>query len=78
MGARDSGSAAAGAADVLDAGTGTGFVAMIAAALGHRVTAIDLAEPMLAIARAEAEGLARARHVRDWRRGRARLHGGEF
>jgi ubiquinone/menaquinone biosynthesis C-methylase UbiE len=43
-------------ADVLDAGTGTGFVAMIAAALGHRVTAIDLAEPMLAIARAEAEG----------------------
>jgi ubiquinone/menaquinone biosynthesis C-methylase UbiE len=43
-------------ADVLDAGTGTGFVALIAAALGHRVTAIDLAEPMLAIARAEAEG----------------------
>ena len=40
--------------DVLDAGTGTGFVAMIAAALGHRVTAIDLAEPMLAAARAEA------------------------
>jgi SAM-dependent methyltransferase len=43
-------------ADVLDVGTGTGFVAMIAAALGHRVTAIDLAEPMLAIARAEADG----------------------
>ena len=42
-------------ADVLDAGTGTGFVAMIAAALGHRVTAIDLAEPMLAVARAEAD-----------------------
>ena len=41
-------------ADVLDAGTGTGFVAMIAAALGHRVTAIDLAEPMLAVARAQA------------------------
>jgi SAM-dependent methyltransferase len=41
--------------DVLDAGTGTGFVAMIAAALGHRVTAIDLAGPMLAAARAEAK-----------------------
>jgi ubiquinone/menaquinone biosynthesis C-methylase UbiE len=41
-------------ADVLDVGTGTGFVAMIAAGLGHRVTAIDLAEPMLAIARDEA------------------------
>ena len=43
-------------ADVLDIGTGTGFVAMIAAGLGHRVTPIDLAEPMLAVARAEARG----------------------
>jgi ubiquinone/menaquinone biosynthesis C-methylase UbiE len=38
-------------ADVLDVGTGTGFVATIAAGLGHRVTATDLAEPMLAEAR---------------------------
>jgi SAM-dependent methyltransferase len=38
-------------ADVLDLGTGTGFVAAIAAGLGHRVTASDLAEPMLAEAR---------------------------
>ena len=41
--------------DVLDVGTGTGFVALIAASLGHRVTGIDLAEGMLAVARAEAE-----------------------
>lgn len=32
---------------VLDVGTGTGFVARIAAELGHQVTAIDLAEAML-------------------------------
>jgi ubiquinone/menaquinone biosynthesis C-methylase UbiE len=38
-------------ADVLDVGTGTGFVATIAAGLGYRVTATDLAEPMLAEAR---------------------------
>jgi SAM-dependent methyltransferase len=42
-------------ADVLDVGTGTGFVAMIAAQLGHRVSATDLAEPMLASAAAEAD-----------------------
>ena len=41
-------------ADVLDIGTGTGFVAMIAATLGHRVTGIDLSEPMLGEARAES------------------------
>ena len=40
--------------DLLDVGAGTGFVSLIAAALGHRVTAIDLAEPMLEIARGEA------------------------
>jgi len=39
---------------VLDVATGTGFVAMIAAQLGHRVTAIDLSEPMLEVARTEA------------------------
>ena len=42
-------------ADVLDIGTGTGFIALIAAALGHRITAIDLAAPMLVEARREAE-----------------------
>lgn len=41
-------------ADVLDIGTGTGFMALIAAALGHRVTGIDLSEQMLAEARGEA------------------------
>jgi SAM-dependent methyltransferase len=41
-------------ADVLDLATGTGFLATLAAGLGHRVTGIDLAEPMLAEARANA------------------------
>lgn len=36
--------------DVLDVGTGTGFLAFIVASLGHRVTGIDLAEGMLAVA----------------------------
>lgn len=46
-------------ADVLDVGTGTGFVALIAAGLGHRVTGIDLATGMLEVARrhASARGL---------------------
>jgi ubiquinone/menaquinone biosynthesis C-methylase UbiE len=46
-------------ADVLDVATGTGFLALIAAARGHRVTGIDLADPMLSVARrtAEARGL---------------------
>jgi len=37
-------------ADVLDLATGTGFVAVILAALGHRVTAVDLSADMLRIA----------------------------
>jgi ubiquinone/menaquinone biosynthesis C-methylase UbiE len=41
--------------DILDVGTGTGFLAFIAASLGHRVTGIDLAEGMLAVARVEAD-----------------------
>jgi ubiquinone/menaquinone biosynthesis C-methylase UbiE len=41
--------------DVLDVGTGTGFVARTAATLGHRVTGIDLSEQMLGIAREHAE-----------------------
>jgi ubiquinone/menaquinone biosynthesis C-methylase UbiE len=38
-------------ARVLDVATGTGFAALIAAAGGHHVTGIDLAEPMLEVAR---------------------------
>jgi ubiquinone/menaquinone biosynthesis C-methylase UbiE len=44
-------------AEVLDIATGTGFLATIAAGLGHRVTGIDLAESMLAEARANATSL---------------------
>jgi SAM-dependent methyltransferase len=33
--------------DILDVATGTGYVALAAASLGHRVTAIDLSPPML-------------------------------
>lgn len=39
-------------ADVLDVGTGTGYVAGIIAELGHRVTGIDLAPEMLQVAAA--------------------------
>jgi SAM-dependent methyltransferase len=45
-------------ADVLDVGTGTGFLAVVMAGLGHRVTGIDLATDMLAVAREKAVGLA--------------------
>lgn len=47
-------------ADVLDLGTGTGFSALIGAALGHRVIGIDLAVGMLDVAREQAaeHGLA--------------------
>lgn len=34
-------------ADVLDCGAGTGFLSLMAARLGHRVTAVDLSEKML-------------------------------
>jgi SAM-dependent methyltransferase len=45
--------------DVLDVATGTGYVALAAAALGHRVTAVDLAPAMLneLSANAAARGL---------------------
>ncbi len=53
--------------DVLDVATGTGFVAVIAAAIGHRVTAIDASSAMLeqARARAQGEGVAVALHAGD-------------
>jgi SAM-dependent methyltransferase len=43
---------------ILDVGTGTGFVARIAAELGHQVTAIDLSEGMLDASSARTCGLA--------------------
>lgn len=46
------------AADVLDLGTGSGHVAMLLAEMGHRVTATDLSEEMLAQARRHAQRLA--------------------
>lgn len=45
-------------ADILDVGTGSGNVALLLAASGHRVTAVDLADGMLAEARRKAAGLA--------------------
>ena len=47
---------AAGALDILDAGTGTGYFAILLAKAGHRVTGIDLTPAMLA----EAEETARS------------------
>lgn len=41
--------------DVLDVGCGTGFLALLVAALGHRVVGVDAAEAMLAEAKAKAE-----------------------
>jgi ubiquinone/menaquinone biosynthesis C-methylase UbiE len=43
-------------ADVLDIGTGTGFVALIASQLGHRAIGLDLSPAMLAEARMRADG----------------------
>jgi ubiquinone/menaquinone biosynthesis C-methylase UbiE len=42
------------ALDVLDVGCGTGFLALQFAALGHRTSGVDVAEPMLALARTKA------------------------
>ena len=44
-------------ADVLDVGTGTGFLAWLLAELGHRVIGMDLAEGMLRQARAKTAAL---------------------
>lgn len=45
--------------DVLDVASGTGYVALAAASLGHRVVAVDLSAPMLdeLAARARSRGL---------------------
>jgi SAM-dependent methyltransferase len=43
--------------DVLDVGTGTGFLAGIAARLGHNVTAIDLSSGMLDASASRGSGL---------------------
>jgi SAM-dependent methyltransferase len=43
--------------EVLDVGTGSGYVACTLAGLGHRVTGIDLAEGMLERARLHAAGM---------------------
>jgi ubiquinone/menaquinone biosynthesis C-methylase UbiE len=47
--------AGAGSVDALDVGCGTGFLALQLAALGHRVTGIDAADEMLALARSKAQ-----------------------
>src|SRR2546423_52255 len=47
-------------ARILDVGAGTGFLSLVAAKLGHRVTALDLSSEMLnrLQAKAEAAGLS--------------------
>ncbi|GAA4949360.1 class I SAM-dependent methyltransferase [Actinoplanes utahensis] len=47
----------AGPLDILDVGTGSGQAAFTLAALGHRVTGIDLSDGMLDLARRHAAGL---------------------
>ncbi|MBO0912731.1 MAG: class I SAM-dependent methyltransferase, partial [Acidobacteria bacterium] len=44
-------------AELVDLGTGPGFMALLAAELGHRVRGIESSEAMLARARSEAERL---------------------
>ena len=50
--------------DILDVATGTGYVALAAASLGHRVTAIDLAPAMLDELRANAAARSLTVHAR--------------
>ncbi len=40
---------------ILDVGTGTGFLALILAELGHEVVGLDISESMLSVARKKAE-----------------------
>jgi 2-polyprenyl-3-methyl-5-hydroxy-6-metoxy-1,4-benzoquinol methylase len=58
---------------VLDVGTGTGVLALLAAELGHEVTGLDLSERMLGRARANA---ADARLAVEWVIGDAETVGG--
>lgn len=58
-------------ADVLDLGTGSGYVALLLAQLGHRVTGIDLAEPMLQRARGHAADLPSGVRAPEFRPGDA-------
>ncbi|GAA1501801.1 class I SAM-dependent methyltransferase [Nocardioides humi] len=58
-------------ADVLDLGTGSGYVALLLAGLGYDVTATDLSEGMLARAREHADRAARTGRAPDFRRGDA-------
>jgi ubiquinone/menaquinone biosynthesis C-methylase UbiE len=41
---------------VLDIGTGTGFIALLMATMGHRVIGLDLSPGMIEVARTKAEG----------------------
>src|SRR5262245_21735157 len=43
-------------ADVVDLGTGTGFLAFFLAELGHRITGVDLSDGMLRVAKERALG----------------------
>lgn len=49
-----------GRLDVLDIGTGTGFLALLAATLGARAVGVDLSEEMIAAAKRTAEELSLA------------------
>lgn len=61
-------------AEVLDVGTGTGFLALLVAGLGHRVTGIDVAEEMLLHARQKATDLS-ADHTPTFAQGEATATG---
>lgn len=44
-------------ADVVDVGTGTGYLAFLLAELGYRTSGVEIADGMLTVARSKAEGL---------------------
>lgn len=49
-------SAGSGPLEAVDVGCGTGFIALLLAELGHRVTGVDQSARMLELARAKAQG----------------------